>query len=163
MNVNKFHFNFSALTFKFFFSLLCFLLLRPHEILTPARFTPFLSFKFSVKLSTMSSEFLLGLAMHTSGIKYIISLASEIFLLLLIIFKTRASFGPYKYLMIVYNVVLIMYSTATTNANLAAHSTETSYVLFRMYNGPDRTLGPLLIRELLTSNCFSFINCLKDY
>ncbi|KAF1750716.1 hypothetical protein GCK72_017267 [Caenorhabditis remanei] len=41
-----------------------------------------------------------------------------------------------------------MYSIATSNANLAAHSTETSYVLFRMYNGPNRTVGPLFIRNL---------------
>ena len=96
----------------------------------------------------MSSQFLLNMALHTSGIGFFVSLISEILLLVLIVYKSRESFGHYKYLMIVYNVVLIMYSIATSNANLAAHSTETSYVLFRMYNGPNRTVGPLFIREL---------------
>ncbi|UMM36374.1 hypothetical protein L5515_008553 [Caenorhabditis briggsae] len=98
----------------------------------------------------MSSKFLLNLAIHTSGIGFLISLLSEILLLMLIVYKSRDSFGYYKNLMIVYNVVLIMYSIATSNANLAAHSTETSYVLFRMYNGPNRTIGPLLILQFCT-------------
>ncbi|EFP08596.1 CRE-STR-84 protein [Caenorhabditis remanei] len=98
----------------------------------------------------MSSQFLLNMALHTSGIGFFVSLISEILLLVLIVYKSRESFGHYKYLMIVYNVVLIMYSIATSNANLAAHSTETSYVLFRMYNGPNRTVGPLFILQFCT-------------
>ncbi|CAL2045613.1 unnamed protein product [Caenorhabditis brenneri] len=98
----------------------------------------------------MSSKTLLDLALHTSGIGFFVSLVSEILLLVLIIYKSRESFGYYRNLMIVYNVVLILYSVATSNANLAAHSTETSYVLFRMYNGPNRTVGPLFILQFCT-------------
>ncbi|CAI2353070.1 unnamed protein product [Caenorhabditis sp. 36 PRJEB53466] len=98
----------------------------------------------------MSSQTLLDMALRTSGVGFVVSLLSEILLLLLIVYKSRPSFGYYKYLMIVYNVVLIMYSLATANANLAAHSTETAYVLFRMYHGPNRTVGPLFILQFCT-------------
>ncbi|CAI5452280.1 unnamed protein product [Caenorhabditis angaria] len=80
----------------------------------------------------------------------ILSLSANSILLILIKYRSRASFGAYKYLMMSYAFVEVLYSLSAFSSKTSAHSTNTSYVLFRIYNGPNRTIGPAFQLQFCT-------------
>ncbi|CAI5452281.1 unnamed protein product [Caenorhabditis angaria] len=69
--------------------------------------------------------------------------------LILILLQRKASgkLGTYRYLMMSYTIIELVYSISYYLSDMAAHSTNTSYVLFRKYRGENRLIGSIILMQ----------------
>nr|pir hypothetical protein F59E11.14 - Caenorhabditis elegans [Caenorhabditis elegans] len=64
----------------------------------------------------------------------------------LLTFKANTSYGAYRRLMFSYTIVELMYSVISVMSGMMAHSTETSFVVFDLYEGyVSRYLAPIFL------------------
>ncbi|CAI5449366.1 unnamed protein product [Caenorhabditis angaria] len=79
----------------------------------------------------------------SENISMFLSLVTNTILLTLIMMNTQIRLGSYKHLMILCCLVQLLYSVTNVTANMNAHSTNVSYVLFRKNSGfIDRKFAP---------------------
>nr|pir hypothetical protein F59E11.15 - Caenorhabditis elegans [Caenorhabditis elegans] len=71
---------------------------------------------------------------------------SNSLLLYMLTFKATSSYGSYRRLMLSYTIVEIMYTFFNKICGMMAHSTETSFVVFNVYQGyVSRSLAPIFL------------------
>lgn len=76
----------------------------------------------------------------------VVALFSNTMLFYLLTFKANTSYGAYRRLMFSYTIVELMYSVISVMSGMMAHSTETSFVVFDLYEGyVSRYLAPIFL------------------